>query len=191
MSRNSRSYAGAALLAAWMSIPAMVHAQTSATERSLLNRISPDPRSQVGEHQPGMDPRDRRPVAGFPSALGHSRCDSVRRVRNRGGGFRFSDPGTGAARPAGPADPKGELTHQWAAGWHRSTRRSRGQAAPNPTEAFMFRVTASAPESEPEGFREPRMVAIEGTRRAAERLWRRSACCSSARRDQRLATPTW
>ncbi len=52
MSMNSRSYAGAALLAAWMSIPAMVHAQTSATERSLMNRISPELRSQVGEHQP-------------------------------------------------------------------------------------------------------------------------------------------
>jgi hypothetical protein len=36
----------------------------------------------------------------------------------------------------------------------------------------MFRVTAGTPESEPEGFREPRMVAIEGSRRAAERLWR-------------------
>ncbi len=36
----------------------------------------------------------------------------------------------------------------------------------------MFRVTAGAPESEREGVREPRMVAIEGSRRAAERLWR-------------------
>ena len=36
----------------------------------------------------------------------------------------------------------------------------------------MFRVTADTPESEPEGFREPRMLAIEGSRRAAERLWR-------------------
>jgi hypothetical protein len=52
MSRNPRSYAGAALLAALMSIPAMAHAQTSAAERSLMNRISPEPRSQVGEHQP-------------------------------------------------------------------------------------------------------------------------------------------
>lgn len=40
-------------------------------------------------------------------------------------------------------------------------------------EASMSCATASAPESEPEGFfREPRMVAIEGARRAAERLWR-------------------
>lgn len=39
-------------------------------------------------------------------------------------------------------------------------------------EAFMSRVTAGAPESEPEGVREPRMVAIEGSRRVAERLWR-------------------
>jgi hypothetical protein len=36
----------------------------------------------------------------------------------------------------------------------------------------MFRVTPGAPASEPEGFREPRMVAIEGSRRTAERLWR-------------------
>jgi hypothetical protein len=36
----------------------------------------------------------------------------------------------------------------------------------------MFRAAAGAPESEPEVFREPRMVAIEGSRRAAERLWR-------------------
>lgn len=52
MSRNSRSYAGAALLAACMSLPAMAHAQTSAAERSLMNRVGPDPRSLVGEHQP-------------------------------------------------------------------------------------------------------------------------------------------
>jgi hypothetical protein len=36
----------------------------------------------------------------------------------------------------------------------------------------MSRVTASAPESEPEGFRESRLVAIARSRRAAERLWR-------------------
>jgi hypothetical protein len=36
----------------------------------------------------------------------------------------------------------------------------------------MFRVTADTSESGPEGFREPRMVAIEGSRREAERLWR-------------------
>ena len=36
----------------------------------------------------------------------------------------------------------------------------------------MFGVTAGTPESEPESFREPRMLAIEGSRRAAERLWR-------------------
>jgi hypothetical protein len=36
----------------------------------------------------------------------------------------------------------------------------------------MFRIKAGAPESEPEGSWEPRMVAIEGSRRAAERLWR-------------------
>jgi hypothetical protein len=35
-----------------MSIPAMVHAQTSATERSLMNRTSPVPPGQIGEHQP-------------------------------------------------------------------------------------------------------------------------------------------
>ena len=51
MSRNSRSYAGAALLAAWMSIPVMAHAQTSAAERSLMNQVRLEPRSQVGEHQ--------------------------------------------------------------------------------------------------------------------------------------------
>ncbi|HJR15551.1 MAG TPA: hypothetical protein VJ808_01760 [Gemmatimonadales bacterium] len=36
----------------------------------------------------------------------------------------------------------------------------------------MSHVTTSAPESEPEGLWEPRMVAIDGSRRAAERLWR-------------------
>ena len=56
MSRNSRSYTGTALLVAWVSIPAMMHAQTSATERSLLNRISPELRSQVGEQQPTLGP---------------------------------------------------------------------------------------------------------------------------------------
>ena len=36
----------------------------------------------------------------------------------------------------------------------------------------MSRVTTRAPESEPESLWEPPMVAIEGSRRAAERLWR-------------------
>jgi hypothetical protein len=36
----------------------------------------------------------------------------------------------------------------------------------------MTRITAGALQSEPAGFREPPMVAIEGSRRAAERLWR-------------------
>lgn len=52
MSRNSRSYAGTALLAACMSIPAMAHAQTSAMERSLMNRVGPEAPSLVGVHQP-------------------------------------------------------------------------------------------------------------------------------------------
>ena len=52
MSRNSRGYAGAALLAAWMSIPAMAHAQASAAERSLMNRVGPESRTLVGEYQP-------------------------------------------------------------------------------------------------------------------------------------------
>lgn len=48
----SRGYAVAALLAASMSIPAMVHAQTSAAERSLMNRVGLEPRSGLGEPQP-------------------------------------------------------------------------------------------------------------------------------------------
>ena len=36
----------------------------------------------------------------------------------------------------------------------------------------MSSVAAGAPESDPEGAREPGLVAIEGSRRAAERLWR-------------------
>ena len=36
----------------------------------------------------------------------------------------------------------------------------------------MFRVTASASDSEPADVREARMAAIEGSHRAAERLWR-------------------
>jgi hypothetical protein len=34
-----------------MSIPVMAHAQTSAAERSLMNQVRLEPRSQVGEHQ--------------------------------------------------------------------------------------------------------------------------------------------
>lgn len=52
MSKNSRSYAGAALLAACMSIPAMAQAQTSAGDRSLMNRVGLESRSQVGERHP-------------------------------------------------------------------------------------------------------------------------------------------
>jgi len=52
MSRNSRRYAGAALVAAWISIPAAAHAQTSAVERSLMNRIGPEARAPVGEYRP-------------------------------------------------------------------------------------------------------------------------------------------
>ena len=39
MSRNSRSYARAALVTAWLSIPAAAYAQTSGAERSLMNRV--------------------------------------------------------------------------------------------------------------------------------------------------------
>jgi hypothetical protein len=52
MSRSSRSFAGAALLAAWMSIPAMAQAQSSAAEQSLMNRVGPGLHYQAGEHQP-------------------------------------------------------------------------------------------------------------------------------------------
>jgi hypothetical protein len=50
MSRNSRKYAGAALLAALMSIPVVAQAQTSAAERSLMNQVDTKSPSQVGEH---------------------------------------------------------------------------------------------------------------------------------------------
>jgi hypothetical protein len=52
MSRHSRSFTSTALLAALVSIPAMVHAQTSVAEKSLMNRVSPDLPRQVGEHYP-------------------------------------------------------------------------------------------------------------------------------------------
>ena len=52
MSSNSRRHAGAALFAAWISIPAVAHAQTSAVERSLMNRIGPEARAPVGEYRP-------------------------------------------------------------------------------------------------------------------------------------------
>lgn len=52
MSRNSRTYTGAALLVAWMSIPAIMHAQTGAAERSLMNRVGLELRSQAREQGP-------------------------------------------------------------------------------------------------------------------------------------------
>ena len=51
MSRNSRSYAGAALLTAWLAIPATAQAQTSAAERSLMNQVGPALRGQIGVQQ--------------------------------------------------------------------------------------------------------------------------------------------
>lgn len=50
MLRNSRSYAGAALLAMLMSIPAMAQAQTSTAERGLMNWVGLELRSQLGGH---------------------------------------------------------------------------------------------------------------------------------------------
>lgn len=85
MLKNSRSYAGAALLAACMSIPAMAHAQASAAERSLMNRVGPEPRAPVGEHQPastrGTDDRSQAPRALLGTV----------------GAIRFAGPETGAA----------------------------------------------------------------------------------------------
>lgn len=54
MSRNSRRFAGAALFAAWMSIPAVAQAQAGTAERSLMNRVAPELRSQVGKYQSGV-----------------------------------------------------------------------------------------------------------------------------------------
>jgi hypothetical protein len=51
MSSKSRSYTGAALLAACMSIPSLVQAQTSTAEQGLMNRVGPGFRSQINEHQ--------------------------------------------------------------------------------------------------------------------------------------------
>ena len=190
MSRNSRSYAVTALLAACMSILATAHAQTSAMERSLLNRVGPEAPSLVGVHQPAStrgthgQSQASRALLGAVGAIQFAGPETVN------SGSRLSHLGTGAPRPDGPAeDPQGELTQHWAAGRHCSTRRSWADRPQTRREAFMFGVTAGTPESEPESFREPRMLAIEGSRRAAERLWLEiSVCCSSARRDQRLGT---
>lgn len=86
MSTNSRSYAGAALLAAWMSIPAMVHAQTSATERSLMNRTSPVPPGQVGDYYQPASPRG----TGDESQASRALLGTV-------GAIRFAGSDTGAA----------------------------------------------------------------------------------------------
>lgn len=51
MLKNPRSYAGAALLAVSVLIPAIAHAQTSAAERSLMNRVGYEFGIQVGERQ--------------------------------------------------------------------------------------------------------------------------------------------
>jgi hypothetical protein len=52
MSRHSRGYTAAALLAALMAIPAMAQAQTSVAEKSLMNRVGREARDQAGQHQP-------------------------------------------------------------------------------------------------------------------------------------------
>jgi lactam utilization protein B len=52
MSRNSRSYTGAALVVAWMAIPAVVHAQRTVAERSLMNQAGSELRSEIGAQQP-------------------------------------------------------------------------------------------------------------------------------------------
>lgn len=46
-----------------------------------------------------------------------------------------------------------------------------------------------ATESEPEGLREPRMVAIESSRRAAERLWREIGLLLARERGSTVQPP--
>jgi hypothetical protein len=90
MSRNSRSYAGAALLAAWISIPAVAQAQASTAERSLMNHVGWDPRSHTGEHQPA-------------SSLGTGeQSPGSRALRNTVGAIRFIGSETGAADSGSP-----------------------------------------------------------------------------------------
>jgi hypothetical protein len=50
MLSKSRNHAGAALLAAWISIPAMVEAQATAAEQGLMNRVGPELPRPLGEH---------------------------------------------------------------------------------------------------------------------------------------------
>lgn len=90
MRNKSRSFAGAALLAAWMSIPASAYAQTSAGERSLMNRISPEFPSQAGERRPASASE-----TGDYSQASRALLGSVDAIR-----FARSD--TGAADPGFP-----------------------------------------------------------------------------------------
>jgi hypothetical protein len=70
MSRTSRSYAGAALVVAWMAIPVLAQAQTGAAERGLMNLIVPDLTSQVSEHEPGATPETGEPSQASRALLG-------------------------------------------------------------------------------------------------------------------------
>jgi hypothetical protein len=70
MSRTSRSYAGAALVVAWMAIPALVQAQTGVAERGLMNLIVPDLTSQVSEQEPAATPETGEPSQASRALLG-------------------------------------------------------------------------------------------------------------------------
>lgn len=95
MSLNSRSYAGAALLAASMSIPAMAHAQVGVAERSLMNRVGLEPRSQTSVHQPGS-----APGSGYESQASRALQGTVVAIRFAGSETAMADSGVPTAEQA-------------------------------------------------------------------------------------------
>ena len=159
MSRNSRSFTGTALLAALMSIPAMAHAQTSSAEKSLMNRVSPDPQSQIGEHQPvstrgaGDQSLASRALQGTVGAIQFTGWDMERHIpvlrpRNRrcSASRRDRRPATRTDTPVGGRSASQQPPLQ---GW---------SGLPSRRKAFRFRIPASAPGSEPECLWEPRWL---------------------------------
>lgn len=100
MSRNSRSYARAALVAAWLTIPAAAHAQTSGAERSLMNRVGVELRAQVVTHQPGSTRRTTGDSEGSRALLGTV------------GASRFDGLETGETGPGYPTREEALLGHR-------------------------------------------------------------------------------
>ena len=101
----SRSYAGAALLAACMAIPAMAQAQAGMADRILMNRVGPELQGQAGAHQSGATRKTDDQSQASRALLGT--VDAIRLAVSEPGAAESRFPTAEQALLGQPARPKG------------------------------------------------------------------------------------